>query len=101
MSSLRFALIGCGSIARKHAHVLHNYLPDAEIAAFVDVDEGRSAEFSKKFAAPAFTSVHDMMHALGDRVDDRVEITTGLAAGDVVAADPKGRLVDGARVKGR
>lgn len=38
---------------------------------------------------------------LGDRVDDRVEITTGLAAGDVVAADPKGRLVDGARVRGR
>lgn len=38
---------------------------------------------------------------LGDRVDDSVEITTGLAAGDVVAADPKGRLVDGAKVRGR
>jgi UDP-N-acetyl-2-amino-2-deoxyglucuronate dehydrogenase len=69
MSKLRFALVGCGSIAKKHAHVLHNYLPEAEIAAFVDLDERRGAEFAKKFAAPAFTSVHDMMRELGDRVD--------------------------------
>ena len=38
MSKLRFALIGCGSIARKHAHALHHYLEEAEIGAFVDLD---------------------------------------------------------------
>lgn len=37
----------------------------------------------------------------GDRVGDRIEITSGVAAGDVVAADPKGRVTDGAPVKPR
>jgi RND family efflux transporter MFP subunit len=38
---------------------------------------------------------------LGDRVGDRIEITSGVSAGDVVAADPKGRVIDGASVKAR
>jgi UDP-N-acetyl-2-amino-2-deoxyglucuronate dehydrogenase len=69
MSKLRFALIGCGSIARKHAHVLHNHLDEAEIAAFVDLDEGRTKEFSEKFGAPGFTSPAEMMRQVGDSVD--------------------------------
>ena len=69
MSKLRFALIGCGSIARKHAHVLHNYLDEAEIAAFVDLNEARGQEFSQKFGAPAFTSSAEMMRQVGDSVD--------------------------------
>ena len=69
MSKLRFALIGCGSIARKHAHVLHNYLDEAEIAAFVDLNEARGQEFSQKFGAPAFTSTADMMRQVGDSID--------------------------------
>ena len=46
MSKLRFALIGCGSIARKHAQVLHDYLPEAEIGAFVDLDGGSTSSAS-------------------------------------------------------
>jgi predicted dehydrogenase len=45
MSKLRFALIGCGNIARKHAHVLHEYLDEAEIGAFVDSDAARAQDF--------------------------------------------------------
>ena len=30
MNKLRFALIGCGSIAKKHAHVVSQYLEDAD-----------------------------------------------------------------------
>src|SRR5438093_285183 len=69
MSNLRFALVGCGSIARKHAHVLHNYLDEAEIGAFVDLDGARACEFSRKFEAPGFTSVDEMMRRVGDRID--------------------------------
>lgn len=69
MSKLGFALIGCGSIARKHAHVLHQYLEDAEIGAFVDLDISRAREFSEKYGAPAFSSVAEMMKAVGDRID--------------------------------
>ena len=35
MDKLRFAQIGCGHIARKHAHVRHGRWQDGEIAAFV------------------------------------------------------------------
>jgi len=69
MSKLRFALVGCGSIAKKHAHVLSHYLDDAEIGAFVDLNRARAEEFSAKYGAPAFTSVPEMMRALGDQID--------------------------------
>jgi len=69
VSKLRFALIGCGNIARKHAHVLSSYLDDAEIAAFVDCDVARAQDFSAKYGAPAFSSVPEMMRAHGDGID--------------------------------
>ena len=69
MSKLRFALIGCGNIARKHAHVLSQYMDEAEIGAFVDVDLRRAQEYSDKYGAPAFSSAKDMMRALDNRID--------------------------------
>jgi UDP-N-acetyl-2-amino-2-deoxyglucuronate dehydrogenase len=69
MSKLRFALVGCGNIARKHAHVLHEYLQEAEIGAFVDLDLARAQAFSQKYGAPAFASPCEMMRSLGDQVD--------------------------------
>ena len=69
MNKLRFALIGCGSIARKHAHALHHYIEEAEIGAFVDMNIARAQEFSDKYGAPAFCNVPEMMRALGDRID--------------------------------
>lgn len=38
---------------------------------------------------------------LGERVDGRVELTSGVARGEAVATDPRGRLVDGAAVQAR
>src|SRR5256885_16211524 len=69
MSTLKFGLVGCGNIARKHAHVLTHHLEDAEIGAFVDLDPARAEKFSNEYGAPAFTSVRDMMQAMGDRID--------------------------------
>ena len=51
MSKLRFALVGCGNIARKHAHALHDYLEDAEIGAFVDLDIARARRSSRTSTA--------------------------------------------------
>jgi RND family efflux transporter MFP subunit len=45
--------------------------------------------------------VEERIVTLGDRLADRVEITSGLTAGDVVAADPKVRLAGGTRVTGQ
>jgi predicted dehydrogenase len=70
MSRLGFALVGCGSIARKHAHAITEYLRDeAEISAFVDLNIERAKEFSRKYGAPAFSSLPEMMKAVGNRVD--------------------------------
>ena len=69
MSKLGFALVGCGAIARKHAHALHHYLDEAEIRAFVDRDLSRAREFSDKYGAQAFASIREMMQAIGDRID--------------------------------
>jgi predicted dehydrogenase len=69
MSSLRFGLVGCGNIATKHAHVLTEYVEDAEIGGFVDIDGARAQQFGAKYGAPAFTSVAEMMRAIGDRID--------------------------------
>ncbi len=38
---------------------------------------------------------------LGETVGNQVEITSGVAAGDVVAAEPKGRIADGTAVRKR
>src|SRR5262245_56718699 len=68
MSTLKFGLVGCGNIARKHAHVLQK-LEEAEIGGFVDRDLGRAQEFSQKYGAPAYASVEDMIRDQGDRID--------------------------------
>lgn len=69
MDRMRFALVGCGSIARKHAVALHDYLEEAEIGAFVDPDLSRAGELSARYGAPAFASAREMMQAVGDRID--------------------------------
>jgi multidrug efflux pump subunit AcrA (membrane-fusion protein) len=43
--------------------------------------------------------VEERIVTLGETVGQQVEITSGLSKADVVAAEPKGRLVDGASVK--
>lgn len=45
------------------------------------------------------TTVEERIVTTGDRVGTQVEILSGLTAGDVVAAEPKGRLADGAAVR--
>lgn len=69
MANLAFALVGCGAIARKHAHALHHYVEGAEIGAFVDLDISRARELSNKYGAPAFASVAEMMQEIGERID--------------------------------
>src|SRR5262245_28805560 len=61
MSKVRFALVGCGNIARKHAHALHQYIDEAEIGAFVDRDLNRARDLGAKYGAPAFSSIAELM----------------------------------------
>ena len=43
--------------------------------------------------------VEERIVTIGERQGDRIELTSGVAKGDVVATDPRGRLADGASVR--
>ena len=45
--------------------------------------------------------VEERIVTTGEKVGDRIEVTTGISKDDMVAADPKGRLTDGMAVRGR
>ncbi len=69
MKKVRFALVGCGSIAKKHAHAIANYVERAEIGAFVDTQLDRAREFSSRYGAPCYAGIGEMMSAVGTEID--------------------------------
>ncbi len=59
---LKFALIGCGRIAKRHAELLGlGQIADASLAAVCDESEARGRAFGEKFKVPWFTDMHQMM----------------------------------------
>ena len=67
---LRFALIGCGRIGRKHAEILSsNQVNGAELIAVCDIHSERSEEFSNRFGVDGFISAEEMLETAGDRID--------------------------------
>jgi RND family efflux transporter MFP subunit len=46
-------------------------------------------------------NVQERIVTIGETVGSRLEVTSGLSSGEVVAAEPKGRLTDGAAVRVR
>lgn len=66
---MRFALVGCGAIAEKHARVIREVLEGCEIVGACDIVAERARAFGERHGAPAFTSIREMMHALSDRID--------------------------------
>jgi RND family efflux transporter MFP subunit len=45
--------------------------------------------------------IEERIVTVGERLDDRLEITSGVQKGDVIAAEPRGRLADGLAVRAR
>lgn len=69
MEKIKFALVGCGRIAKKHAEILSAQIPEAALVAVCDVKEERAENFGKKYNVPHFTDIHDMMRKLGENID--------------------------------
>lgn len=69
MSKVRFALLGCGRIAGKHADAISSQIPDAELVGVCDIVEERAKRYGQKYAVPFFTDADQMMETLEDRVD--------------------------------
>lgn len=60
-NKLRFAIIGCGRIASKHAESIAA-LPEASLAAVCDIVPERAQAFAGKYGAEPFTSYEEMLN---------------------------------------
>lgn len=85
MKPLRFALIGCGRIAKRHAELLGNQqIPHAQLASVCDVRQDRARAVGEKFNIPFYTDMHKMMSA--ENIDVAVVLTeSGLHAQHVIS----------------
>ena len=63
MKKIKFALIGCGRIALRHAEIIKSI---AELTAVCDIKPERAKEFSEKFDAPYFTSIEKLLEDVKD-----------------------------------
>lgn len=58
---LKFALIGCGRIAYKHAELLNNQLPNATLTAVCDTNPEKAKFTGEKYSVPWYTGYDEML----------------------------------------
>ena len=67
---LKFALLGCGRIARKHAGNLgEGKVEGGQLSCVCDVKEDRAKFYGEKYQVPWYTDLHKMMKEQGDNID--------------------------------
>lgn len=67
---MKFALIGCGRIAQKHAEILSSsQVEGCSLAAVCDLIPERARVLGEKHQVPWFKDLHKMMLSLGDQID--------------------------------
>jgi UDP-N-acetyl-2-amino-2-deoxyglucuronate dehydrogenase len=57
-SQLKFAIVGCGRIAQRHAEHINN---KAVLAAVCDIDETKATTLAKQYGANAYYSIEDLL----------------------------------------
>lgn len=61
---LKFALVGCGRIAKRHSELLGSgQIEGACLAAVCDLDVSKAKNIGEQFAIPYFSDMHEMMQA--------------------------------------
>jgi predicted dehydrogenase len=61
-SVLKFALVGCGRIAKRHSELLgHSQIQGARLAAVCDLVAEKARRIGEEFSIPWFTDMHEMM----------------------------------------
>lgn len=70
---LKFAIVGCGRISKRHADLLSSgAIKGASLAAVCDVREDRARHAGEIYAAPWYTDMHEMMRA------EKIDVVTVL-----------------------
>lgn len=73
---IKFAIIGCGHIGKRHAAMIHHN-PESELAALIDTNEALESELKEKYGKPFFPSFDDFL-------------SSGIEADVVCIATPNG-----------
>jgi len=61
---IKFALVGCGRIAKRHSELLGNeQIENAKLVAVCDIVEEKANEIGRKFDVPYFTDMDEMMQS--------------------------------------
>jgi predicted dehydrogenase len=90
---LRFALVGCGRIAKRHAELLGNaQIAHGQLVAVCDTVPAKAEAIGRQFNVPHFQDMHEMMRTVPS---DVVVVLTesGNHARDVIALASYGRNV--------
>jgi UDP-N-acetyl-2-amino-2-deoxyglucuronate dehydrogenase len=62
---LKFALVGCGRIAKRHSELLGlKQIDGAELAAVCDIDLPKAQKIGEQFSVPCFADMHEMMQSV-------------------------------------
>lgn len=73
--------------------------PDAAPALLVPASAVETVAGTSRVYIVKDNTVDERIVTTGEKVGDKVEITSGVAEGEAVAAEPKGRLTDGQQVR--
>ena len=90
---LKFALVGCGRIAKRHSELLgHKQIDGAQLVAVCDLDESKAQSIGQQFDIPSYTDMHQMMRS--EKIDAVVVLTeSGNHARNVVALAQYGKHI--------
>jgi len=90
---LKFALVGCGRIAKRHSELLGmNQIPGASLTAVCDIVEEKARKIGQQFSVPYYVDMHEMMQK--EPVDVVVVLTeSGNHARHVVALAKYGKHI--------
>ena len=73
--------------------------PDPAPAMLVPATAVETVSGTSRVYVLAGSKVEERIVTLGEKIGDRVELATGIKAGEQVATNPRGKLADGVRVQ--
>lgn len=90
---LKFALVGCGRISKRHSELLgENQIKGACLTAVCDINSGKAKIVAEKFNVPYFIDMHEMMSKVD--IDVVVVLTeSGNHSKNVLSLAPYGKHI--------
>ena len=62
---LKFSLVGCGRIAKRHSELLGlNQIKGAQLSAVCDIDISKAEKLGRQFSVPYYADMHEMMKSV-------------------------------------